>query len=131
MTKLISLCCRFVVAGSNDDHYVVELKDRNSSCECPDHVYRHRFCKHMWLVFMYLGMFEREQRLEWHQVTCAMTCAVVVHICDNRECWHFPTQHEHSAIIYLYDIAKPIRIDVQLTTMICVGIYQLLCHHLM
>ncbi|KAL0052138.1 hypothetical protein WJX82_008461 [Trebouxia sp. C0006] len=62
---------RFVVIGSTGSQYIVELKDRNRTCECPDFVYRHRFCKHLWLIFMYLGMFERHQRQDWHQAVSA------------------------------------------------------------
>ena len=69
MQETALLCCRLVVIGSTGSQYIVELKDRNPTCECPDYFYRHRFCKHLWLIFMYLGMFERHQRQDWHQVT--------------------------------------------------------------
>ncbi|DBA87654.1 hypothetical protein WJX77_001135 [Trebouxia sp. C0004] len=62
---------RVVVTGSTGNHYIVELKDRSPTCECPDYFYRHRFCKHLWLIFMYLGMFERYQRQNWHQAVSA------------------------------------------------------------
>ncbi|DBA71331.1 TPA: hypothetical protein ACH3X2_011142 [Trebouxia sp. C0005] len=62
---------RFVVTGSTGSQYIVELKDRRPTCKCPDYVYRHRFCKHLWLIFMYLGMFDRDQRQDWHQAVSA------------------------------------------------------------
>lgn len=38
----------FKVEGSSGEEYIVDYNFRKGwVCDCPDHIFRHRFCKHM------------------------------------------------------------------------------------
>lgn len=48
-----------VKSQNGDGSYLVVKKSKEWTCECPDHKYRERVCKHIWAVYFSLNLRQR------------------------------------------------------------------------